>query len=102
VPPIRRIKNKEIDHLRKFAAAMKRALPASSEVDLFWGLHFTLAMAHHTIRESERLTKLSDGRCDLDDVEDVIERVVRSAVRGFAAGETAARTPAKLAAREAR
>ena len=27
VPPIRRIKNREIDHLRKFAAAMRRSLP---------------------------------------------------------------------------
>src|SRR3954468_19311123 len=98
VPPIRRIKNKEIDHLRKFAAAMKRALPDRPEVELFWGLHFALAMAHHTIRESERLSKLSDGRCDLDDVEDVIARVVRSAALGLTARET----PARLAAREAR
>src|SRR3954452_10084237 len=28
VPPIRRIKNREVDHLRKFAAAMRRAMPA--------------------------------------------------------------------------
>ncbi|WP_315754162.1 MULTISPECIES: TetR/AcrR family transcriptional regulator [unclassified Bradyrhizobium] len=102
VPPIRRIKNKEIDHLRKFAAAMKRALPESSEVDLFWGLHFALAMAHHTIRESERLTKLSDGRCDLDDVEDVIARVVRGAVLGLTTRVPAAKSQAKVAAREAR
>ncbi|WP_315737572.1 MULTISPECIES: TetR/AcrR family transcriptional regulator [unclassified Bradyrhizobium] len=102
VPPIRRIKNKEIDHLRKFAAAMKRALPDSSEVDLFWGLHFALAMAHHTIRESERLTKLSDGRCDLDDVEDVIARVVRGAVLGLTTRVPAAKSQAKVAAREAR
>src|SRR5664279_3239916 len=68
VPPIRRIKNREIDHLRKFAAAMRRSLPDCSEVDLYWGLHFALAMAHHTIRESERLTRLSDGTCDLNDV----------------------------------
>ena len=64
VPPIRRIKNREIDHLRKFAAAMRRSLPDRSEVDLYWGLHFALAMAHQTIRDSERLTKLSEG-CDL-------------------------------------
>jgi AcrR family transcriptional regulator len=99
VPPIRRIKNKEIDHLRKFAAAMKRALPECSEVDLFWGLHFALAMAHHTIRESERLTKLSDGKCDLDDVEDVIARVVRGAVLGLTAREGAAKSKVKIAAR---
>lgn len=76
VPPIRRIKNREIDHLRKFAAAMRRALPDRSEVDLYWGLHFALAMAHQTIRDSERLTKLSEGKCDLDDVAGVIERIV--------------------------
>ncbi|WP_315785094.1 MULTISPECIES: TetR/AcrR family transcriptional regulator [unclassified Bradyrhizobium] len=99
VPPIRRIKNKEIDHLRKFAAAMKRALPESSEVDLFWGLHFALAMAHHTIRESERLTKLSDGQCDLDDVEDVIDRVVRGAVLGLTTRVPAAKSKARIAAR---
>jgi AcrR family transcriptional regulator len=76
VPPIRRIKNREIDHLRKFAAAMRRALPERADVDIYWGLHFALAMAHHTIRESERLTKLSDGECDLDDVQAIIDRIV--------------------------
>lgn len=76
VPPIRRIKNRETDHLRKFAAAMRRSLPDCDEADLYWGLHFALAMAHQTIRDSERLTKLSEGKCDLDDVEAVIERIV--------------------------
>ena len=68
VPPIRRIKNREIDHLRKFVAAMRRALPGRDDAELYWGLHFALAMAHHTIRERERLTKLSEGQCDLNDV----------------------------------
>src|SRR6266576_896628 len=66
VSPIRRIKNREIDHLRKFAAAMRRAMPDRDEAELYWGLHFALAMAHHTIREKERLAKLSEGKCDLD------------------------------------
>ena len=76
VPPIRRIKNREIDHLRKFAAAMRRSLPDCDEADLYWGLHFALAMAHQTIRDTERLTKLSEGQCDLNDVEALIERIV--------------------------
>src|SRR3979409_460494 len=50
VPPIRRIKNREIDHLRKFAAAMRRSLPDRAEVDLYWGLLFELAMSPQTIR----------------------------------------------------
>jgi AcrR family transcriptional regulator len=76
VPPIRKIRNREISHLRRFVAAMKRSLPERADVDIYWGLHFALAMAHQTIRDSERLTKLSDGTCDLDDVESVIRRVV--------------------------
>jgi AcrR family transcriptional regulator len=87
VPPIRRIKNREIDHLRKFAAAMRRSLPDCSEVDLYWALHFALAMAHQTIRDSERLAKLSDGLCDLDDVEGIIERIVAASVIALMGGE---------------
>ena len=76
VPAIRKIRNREIDHLRRFAAAMRRSLPAHSDVDIYWGLHFALAMAHQTIRDGERLEKLSDGQCDLDDVHGIIERIV--------------------------
>ena len=94
VPPIRRIRNREIDHLRKFAAAMRRAMPDCSETELYWGLHFALAMAHHTIREKERLTKLSDGKCDLDDVAAIIERVVAVSVMALTGGETQGKPPA--------
>jgi len=79
VPPIRRIKNREVDHLRKFAAAMRRSLPDCDEADIYWGLHFALAMAHQTTRDTERLTRLSEGQCAIDDVEAVIERIVDAA-----------------------
>ncbi len=102
VPPIRRIKNREVDHLRKFAAAMRRSLPDRSEVDLYWGLHFALAMAHHTIRDSERLIRLSDGKCDLDDVDAIIERVVAVSVTALKAAPAEKKPAAKLAARDAR
>jgi hypothetical protein len=95
VPPIRRIRNREIDHLRKFAAAMRRALPGRDEAELYWALHFALAMSHHTIREKERLIKLSEGKCDLNDVHDIIERVVSVSVMALT-GEEA---PSKPAAR---
>ena len=102
VPPIRRIKNREVDHLRKFAAAMRRSLPDRSEVDLYWGLHFALAMAHHTIRERERLTKLSDGKCDLNDVQGIIDRVGAVSVIALTGGEVQGKASAKLVARGAR
>jgi hypothetical protein len=56
-------------------------------------------MAHHTIRESERLMKLSEGKCDLDDVDDIIERVVSMAVMGLTAGKAESKVQAKVAAR---
>jgi AcrR family transcriptional regulator len=102
VPPIRRIKNREIDHLRRFAAAMKRSLPGLDETDLYWGLHFALAMAHQTIRDSERLQKLSEGMCDLDDVEGVIERVVKVAVLGVTGGDLERSAAEVVGARRAR
>ncbi|MCA6123560.1 TetR family transcriptional regulator [Bradyrhizobium sp. WSM 1704] len=93
VPPIRRIKNREVDHLRKFAAAMRRAMPGRSDTELYWGLHFALAMAHHTIREKERLLRLSEGKCDLDDVAGIIDRVVTVTVMALTMGEMAASKP---------
>ncbi|WP_031335047.1 TetR/AcrR family transcriptional regulator [Rhodopseudomonas sp. B29] len=89
IPPIRKIKNREIDHLRKFAAAMRRSLPGKSDEDIYWGLHFALAMAHQTVRDSERLTRLSDGKCDVDDVIGVIERVVAVATLALTGGGAA-------------
>jgi AcrR family transcriptional regulator len=94
VPPIRRIKNREIDHLRKFANAMRRSLPDRSDVDLYWGLHFALAMAHQTIRDSERLSELSEGKCDLNDVAGVIERIVSVSVSALRDGDLGSRRAA--------
>jgi AcrR family transcriptional regulator len=102
VAPIRRIKNREIDHLKKFAAAMRRSLPSCPDVELYWGLHFALAMAHQTIRDSERLTKLSEGLCDLNDVAGIIDRIVAVSVLALGSGEAPAKTPARLLARDAR
>jgi AcrR family transcriptional regulator len=102
VPPIRRIKNREIDHLRKFSAAMRRSLPDRSEVDLYWGLHFALAMAHQTIRDSERLTKWSEGKCDLGDVEGIIDRVVDVSVMALTGSEANGRRSKSVAARRTR
>jgi len=79
---------------------MRRSLPDRSAVELYWGLHFALAMAHQTIRDSERLTKLSEGLCDLNDVAGIIERVVAVSVMALALGDEAqGKRLAKLAAR---
>jgi len=102
VPPIRRIRNREIDHLRKFVAAMSRSLPGYSDVELYWGLHFALAMAQQTVRDSERLTKLSEGQCDVDDVEGIIARVVSVAAMGLLEDAAAPVATARTTAGRAR
>jgi hypothetical protein len=44
-------------------------------------------MAHQTIRDSERLTKLSEGLCDLNDVAGIIDRIVAVSVMALTGGE---------------
>jgi len=53
-------------------------------------------MAQQTVRDSERLTKLSEGKCDLDDVESVIARVVDVAVMALS-GATGSKAAARAA-----
>ena len=56
-------------------------------------------MAHQTIRDSERLTKLSEGSCDLNDVDGIIERVVAVSVMALT-GEAHAKVPVRLFVRD--
>jgi hypothetical protein len=81
---------------------LRRSLPDRSEVDLYWGLHFALAMAHQTIRDSERLTKWSEGKCDLGDVEGIIDRVVDVSVMALTGSEANGRRSKSVAASRTR
>jgi hypothetical protein len=81
---------------------MRRSLPDRSEVDLYWGLHFALAMAHQTIRDSERLTKLSEESCDLNDVAGIIDRIVAVSVMALTTGTASGKAVARTAAPSSR
>jgi hypothetical protein len=59
-------------------------------------------MAHQTIRDSERLTKLSEGLCDLNDVPGIIDRIVAVSVTALTGGGAQSKAPARLVARDAR
>jgi AcrR family transcriptional regulator len=101
VPVIRKIKTREIGHLRSFAAAMRRALPDAAEEDIYWALHFALAMTHETISGAERLQRLSGGACDVRDIAGIVARVTETTVLALNA-RTPAATPARRAARPSR
>jgi hypothetical protein len=52
-------------------------------------------MSHHTIREKERLTKLSEGQCDLNDVQAIVDRVVAVSVMALTGGVMPGKAPAR-------
>jgi AcrR family transcriptional regulator len=83
VPPIKKIVDREFRHLQRFATALCQALPGQTEMDIYWGLHFTLGMIRQTITDSERLEKLSGGLCNTSDTETVIGRIVAVATEAL-------------------
>jgi hypothetical protein len=101
VPPIKKIVDREFRHLQRFAAALRRALPNKNEADIYWGLHFALAMQRQTVTDRERLFKLSGGVCNTDDTEDVIARIVEIAGDALTGSGTQAARPRAAAGRKA-
>ena len=59
-------------------------------------------MAHQTIGDSERLTKLSEGMCDLNDVDAITYRVVAISVMALTGAEVEGKTAETVGARRAR
>jgi hypothetical protein len=96
-PDLRKILESDVSHQRGFLAALAHALPSLSEPDVCWALHFTTALPHQcTDTNFKRLTALSDGRCDVEDVAAVVDRAVNYALGGIeafvAAGRNGRRT----------
>jgi AcrR family transcriptional regulator len=82
-PPIRKILDRDVGHLSRFAAALSRSRPDQSERDIYWGLHFTVAMVRQTINDRERLNRLSGGACRVDDLSEVVGRIIELALPAF-------------------
>ena len=85
-PDLRNILESDVSHLRGFLAALTRALPHLAPADVCWALHFTAGLPHQcTDTNFKRLTALSEGRCDTEDVGAALERAVRYAIGGIEA-----------------
>ena len=74
----------------RFAAVVARALPGLDAEALAWRLHFAIGAMAHTLQNAPTLARLSDGRCDPDDVDQMIEELVAFAAGGL--GATAPKT----------
>ena len=63
---------------------LRKALPAVSETDIFWGYHFVTGALMHSLARSGRIDRLSGGLCQSDDFEAVKERMADFMAAGFA------------------
>jgi AcrR family transcriptional regulator len=64
---------------------LRKALPESSEEDIFWGYHFVTGALMLTLARTGRIDKLSGGRCKSDDYAAVKERMAIFMTAGFEA-----------------
>lgn len=85
----------------RFGAAFRRALPEIPEIDRYWRVHFCVGAMIHTMSDSEKLKRFSNGMCDPSDTENAIERMVQFCAAGLRAEVTAFETEMELAKTEA-
>lgn len=67
----------------KLVDLLKRALPDSQEVDIFWCYHFVSGALMLTLARTGRIDRLSGGLCRSEDFEAVKERMARFMAAGF-------------------
>jgi hypothetical protein len=70
----------------RFVTAFRRALPEVPEADRAWRIHFCVGAMIHTMSDSEKLKRFSNGICDPSDTEVAIEQMVRFCAAGLRAG----------------
>jgi AcrR family transcriptional regulator len=69
----------------RFVTAFRRALPEVPEADRAWRIHFCVGAMIHTMSDSEKLKRFSNGICDPSDTEVAIEQMVRFCAAGLRA-----------------
>lgn len=69
--------------VRRFLDAIRRAIPGSSEADLFWSYHFLSGALTLTFAETGRIDNLSNGLCKSSDMQAISERLPAFLAAGF-------------------
>ena len=69
----------------RFVVAFRRALPEVPEADRAWRIHFCVGAMIHTMSDSDRLKRFSNGMCDPSDTEATIEQMVQFCAAGLRA-----------------
>jgi AcrR family transcriptional regulator len=69
----------------RFGSAFRRALPEIPEVERAWRVQFSIGAMIHTMSDSEKLKRFSNGLCDPSDTEATIERMIQFCAAGLRA-----------------
>jgi len=75
----------------RFVAALVRVLPRLSRAEVFWRFHFLLGTLYYTMINPARIEHLSEGLCDVGDVDAVVREMVPFVAAGFLAPSLAER-----------
>ena len=67
----------------RLISILKKALPNSTEKDIFWGYHFVSGALMLTLARTGRIDKLSRGLCKSDDFAEVKDRMASFMAAGF-------------------
>ena len=71
--------------IRRFELAFARALPSLSGNDLRRRMHFAIGVMVHTMLDSDRTKKWTEGACDPSDTEATLEAIVSFVAAGMRA-----------------
>jgi AcrR family transcriptional regulator len=69
--------------VQRMMAIVRIALPKAREEDLYWSYHFFSGALLLTLSETDRINRLSGGRCRSDDIDAIEPRLVRFAAAGL-------------------
>ena len=68
--------------VQRMNRAFRRAAPHLSEKELRWRVHFAVGAMVHTMMDSDRIRRWTQGLCDTTRVEETIDHMVRFASAG--------------------
>jgi hypothetical protein len=69
--------------VQRLISLVGKAFPDARKEDLYWGYHFLSGALLLTLSETDRIDRLSGGRCRSDDIEAIEPRLVEFAAAGF-------------------
>lgn len=86
-PPthLEQLKHHFDEHMNRFHAAFSRALSDHSPSEIFWGVHFTIGIMHHTLHVLSHLHHLPFCPTESADAQTVVERLIVYTAAGMKA-----------------